>query len=315
MAHGKRIVASFLAGLGLLFAAPALADAPPPGARLLVFPFEGVDLPEATRIGAAQALAMYLTEQGYQVFPVPTDIRPGTSLDVAREAARRSGADVYVLGYITRLGETSIVQVRGYALEGETPVYADHLTVDRAEDLAPALSRMAGALAGNGKASTSRDIYSVTAREQSELRREKATGYCGVRLGGISFVAGGPDELLTGAGIYGLSDARFALFEFAGSIYGGGGSTYLALDIGGFIPLTDSAVAPYVGGGISLSRLDPDSGRGAGGLGLFAGGGVLLARTSSVNVRADLRYLVNTYQTGWDEELGHGVLFAGGLNF
>ena len=315
MAAGSRLVASFLVGLAALAAAPAHAAPPPPGARLLVFPFEGVDLPEATRIGAAQAFAMYLTEQDYQVFPVPADVRPGTSLDVARQVASQSGADVYVLGYVTRLGETSIVQVRGYALAGDTPVYADHLTVGRAEDMEPALRRMARAFATGTKAASNRDIYSVTEKEERELRRERATKYFGVRLGGLSFAAGGPDELLTGAGIYGLYDARFALFDLSASVFGGGGSGYFAIDLGAYYPLTDSAVTPYLGGGLSLSSLAPESGDSDGGLGVFGAGGVILARTSSVNVRADVRYLLNTYETGEQPELGHGLLFAAGLNF
>lgn len=326
MTVGFRPLARTLVGLVALAAlaapAAALAAAPARGARLLVFPFDGVDLPEATRLGAAQAFSMYLTEQGYQVFPVPEDVRPGTTLGVAREAATRSGADAYVLGYVTRLGDVSIVQVRAYPLVGEAPIYADHLTVTRAEDMEPALRRMAMALATGGKAATTRDIYTVTEKEASQLRREKAEKYFGVRLGGLSMAAGGPDELLTGVGIYGLYDARFALFDLSASVYGGGGSTYLAIDLGGYYPLTDTTVSPYVGGGLSLSRTSPDEGHDAGGLGVFAGGGVLLARTSSVNVRVDVRYLLNTYETGgsWDDdssgrELGHGLLFGAGLNF
>ncbi len=310
-----------LAGLALglaalaLAPAPALAEPPPAGARLLVFPFEGIDLPEAMRLGAAQAFGMYLAEQGYQVFPVPEDVRPGSDLDVARDAAGRSGADAFVLGYVTRLGETSIVQVRAYALAGDAPVFADHLAVSRAEDMEPALRRMARALASGGRASTKQDIYTVTEKEERQLRRERANRYFGVRLGGLSFAAGGPDELLTGAGIYGLYDARFALFDFAASAYGGGGAAYLALDLGGYYPLTDGAVSPYLGGGLSLSSLHPATGDSDGGLGVFGGAGVILARTSSVNVRAEVRYLLNTYETGRDAELGHGVGFSAGLNF
>lgn len=315
METGTRLVASSFVALAVLAATPAVAAAPPPGARLLVFPFEGVDLPEATRIGAAQAFAMYLTEQGYQVYPVPSDVRPGTSLDIARETARQSGADVYVLGYVTRLGETSIVQVRGYALVGDAPVYADHITVGRAEDMAPALRRMARALATGGKAATTRDIYTVTEKEERALRREEVAKYFGVRLGGVSFVAGGPDELLTGAGVYGLYDARFALFDLSFSVFGGGGSSHVSLDLGAYYPLTDTALTPYLGGGLSLSALEPEFGYGAGGLGVFAAAGVILARTSSVNVRADVRYLLNTYETGEARELGQGILFAAGLNF
>lgn len=326
MASGLRIVAGLLLGLAALVAAtPALAEPPPPGAKLLVFPFEGVDLPEATRVGAAQAFAMYLTEQGYQVFPVPGDVRPGTDPALARDAATRSGADAFVLGYVTRLGDTSIVQVRAYSLEGETPLYADHLTVTRPEDLEPALRRMARALATGGKAATTRDIHTVTERESLELRREKAHKYFGVRLGGLSFFGGGPDEMLTGAGIYGLYDARFALFDLSASIYGGGGSAYTAIDLGAYYPLTDGTLTPYLGGGLSLAHLSPDTGSSDGGLGVFAGGGLLLARTSSVNLRADLRYLLNTFETGggWvyeergdrEEELGHGLQFGVGLNF
>jgi hypothetical protein len=319
----RRLACSLLGLAVLALAAPALAEAPPRGARLLVLPFDGVDLPEATRLGAAQALGMYLAEQGYQVFPVPGDVRPGTDLAVAREAAVRSGADAYVLGYVTRLGDTSIVQLRAYPPAGEMPLFADHLTVTRAEDMEPALRRLAKALATGGKAANTRDIYTVTDREALELRRERAAKYFGVRLGGLTFFEGGPDQLLTGVGIYGLYDARFALFDLAASVYGGGDSTYLAIDLGGYYPLSDTAVTPYVGGGLSLSRTSPAEGKDAGGLGVFAGAGVILARTSSVNVRADVRYLLNTYDTGGagasggsgDPEPGHGLLFGAGLNF
>lgn len=323
MASGIRFVAGLALSLAFLAAPPAPGQArtTDPGARLLVFPFDGIDLPEATRLGAAQAFSMYLSERGYHVFPVPEDVRPGSDLNVAREAASRSGADAFVLGYVTRLGETSIVQIRAYPIAGEAPLFADHLTVSRAEDMEPALVRLAEAMATGGKAASVRDIYTVTEREERELRREKAAGYFGVRLGGASFVAGGPDEFLTGFGIYGLYDARFALFDISASGFGGGGSSYFALDLGGYYPLTQTAISPYLGGGLSLSSLSPDRGNPDGGLGVFAGAGLLIARTSSVNLRADVRYLVNTYQTGGetgdpgDDELGHGVQFSAGLNF
>jgi hypothetical protein len=323
MASGIRFVAGLALALAVLAVPPDRGHArtPEPGARLLVFPFDGIDLPEATRLGAAQAFSMYLSERGYHVFPVPEDVRPGSDLSVAREAAGRSGADAFVLGYVTRLGETSIVQIRAYPIASDTPLFADHLTVSRAEDMEPALVRLAEAMATGGTAASVRDIYTVTEKEERQLRRERAASYFGVRLGGASFFAGGPDEFLTGVGIYGLYDARFALFDISASAFGGGGSSYFTLDLGGYYPLTQTAVSPYLGGGLSLSSLNPDEGNSDGGLGAFLGAGLFVARTSSVNLRADLRYVINTYKTGGDsyspddDDLGHGMLFAVGLNF
>lgn len=298
----------------LLLASPARAQ----GECVLVFPFEGAGVHPDILISAGDGLALFLRDEGYTVINAPAG--PPLPPEQARASAAQAGAHLYVTGRVVKLGRTAIVEIAVHDLQAPAPVWTDRLSAGTPEDLEPVLQRLAKSVATRQKATELQSIHTVTEKEAAPLRRERATNYFGVHLGGAATELG--DGVLAGGGVNWMYDARKVLFDIDLFLYWAGApGAYGGVSIGAYAPLADLSTTPYLGGGLELTGLDlgseydsststyaDNSGSGLSG---FVAGGVIIGRTSTVHLRIDLRGFMTSYDVG--DGRATGLLFSAGI--
>ncbi|MFN3197736.1 MAG: hypothetical protein ACE366_04880 [Bradymonadia bacterium] len=289
--------------------------------HIAVFPFTGRQVDGDTRAALAEALTLYLEKGRTRVDLAQVNPR---NIEEARSTARAMGADVLVRGRITRLGRRYLVGIEVYTPDDPYPVLSDRMAVDTLEDLDPLARRMAASILGEGTAERSPTLGAVTETEMEPLRRREAYGTVGLQLGGLaSFGEGG--GFSPGATISWLYDLRFLLFDAGGFVYSNAVDTpeHYGIYIGGYLPFGDGDQTPYIGGGVAVGHFTAaasdtsdeavDSRPSGGGMSVFGAVGALLGRTSTVQLRGELRYFVSTYAIR--DDLAHGMTLGLGLGF
>lgn len=289
---------------------------------VVVAPFEVTAIDAEHGQAATSVLIMYLRDAKLDVRELPAGMPPPTNDLEARQAATALSVPQYVRGHLTALGNKAIVAVELYDVEAPAPLWTGRLTANSPEDLETCLHRLALALAEGDTLAESQDIYSVTESEEANLRRKRANHYFGVKIGGFSPVTGDDTEISPQLGFVWTYDTRNLIFDVAGEIYGlGSGLGGFGVTLGAYYPLLEKDFSPYLGGGLGLAGMeqphtdeygDGDSGS-DGGLTGFFGVGAIVGRTSTVAVRADLRYMLTMVDAGSSKL--QGLVWTLGLNF
>jgi hypothetical protein len=245
----------------------------------------------------------------------------------AAAAARASGAELAVVLRVARLAETGQAYLAAYRPDGVL-VHTDQLSILGADDLDPALERLAEGLASGRFARDLASIDTVTAREEPPLRKMHANGSFG-----LAFVALMPmnrpvaDAQQGGAGGLGftwLYDAR----TFLADVTVTGALSALSIDhdqqefrkpenaaflvsMGAYYPFSKGNASPYLGAGAGYgwTRFGGESGHGLQGR---VAGGLLLGRLSDVNVKLEVGWFWNAY-TERDPTTGQQVNVNGAL--
>lgn len=287
-------------------------------ARVALLPATGSNVPAPQLAAAGDVLRAHLEATGaFEVVRAPGAAggTEPTGADAAA-AAREAGAELAVVLRVARLAETGQAYLAAYRPDGAR-VHSDQLSVRGADDLDPALARLAEGLARGRFARDLATIETVTAHEEPPLRKMQANGAYGV-----AFVAllpmhrAAPDARQGGAGGLGftwLYDARSFLADvtLTGATSGLGvhtddTATGAALDwnrprdaallvhMGVYYPLSRGNVSPYVGAGAGYgwTRFGGETGHGLQGR---VAGGLLLGRLSTVTVKAEVGWFWNAY--------------------
>lgn len=293
----------------LLFTLPAGA-----AQRVLVLPFESTSVdPELTRT-ATDLMVIFLKDRGLETTAVAE--RPADP-DAAAQAAQASHI---VQGRITRVGMKALVFAEMRKVGSAQASWTGRLTAARPEDLESVMARMARGIDTGESVQEAVDIHTVTENEANALKRKKANHYFGLNLGG--FAALNADEVFTGLGVFWLYDVRTLMFEVDLRTAFGDSGGRMGVGISGYYPFSEDDFTPYVGGGLeygfmTLEGEDDVYGdyneQSESGLSAGAGVGVLFGRTSTVALRADVRYLVSFYEVG--DARPHGAAFSLGLGF
>jgi len=287
---------------------------------LLVAPFEVTAIDAEHGQAATAVLVMYLREAGVDVRDLPASAPPPTTSAEMRQAAVAAGVPQFVRGHLTALGNKAIVSVELFDAAVPAPVWTGRLTANTPEDLETCLGRLARSLATGAAVSENSDINSVTQAEEANLRRKRANNYFGVKIGGFSPVTGDDTDISPQLGFVWTYDTRNLLFDVAGEFYGvGSGVDGLGLSLGVYYPFLDTDFSPFLGGGLGLAgmetRDESDDGPSEmqGGLTGFVGLGAIAGRTSTVAVRADVRYMITMIDAGSSKL--QGFVWTLGLNF
>lgn len=304
----------------VLVLAPAAAFAE----RVALLPATGANVHADHLVAATDVFRAHLERTGrFQVAIVPSPAAEGAEASFAQaaEAARAAGADVAVTLRVSRLGANAHVRMGAYRTDGSV-AHVDELVAATPDDLDPVLQRLARGFAEGRPARTVAEVDTVTQKEAEAYRKMQATNVFGLRLGATMILnRAGTDEdtgTAAGLGIFWLYDARSFLADVGLDYYGGEGGHLFSIGLGAYYPFSRGNTSPYLGGGLAYSILET-GGDGGAGLAVRAGGGVLFGRLSSVQIRADVSFWLNTFSedpdTGADPVNPYGVVGTIGIGF
>jgi len=305
----------------LLLPAAVLAEEEEP-APVALFPATGVNIPDGFVQASTDVLRAYLERTGkFRV--VILNAPPGgkeAKPDQASDAARAAEAKRALTLRISRLGNNALVRVVAFDDDGKQ-VWADQLSANGPDDLEVVLRRLAEAFASGKPSQQLASIDSVTQKEADAYLKYAATNVFGISLG-VLFPVNRPAATAAaavyGGGVFWLYDARAFFAEVTFDLNTGEGNNAVALGLGAYYPFSKGNIAPFAGAGASFSH-SKFGGDGATGLTLKATGGVLVGRLSSVQIRAEGGWFLNTYAEkpdgSGDEKRVNGPWLSVGIGF
>lgn len=303
--------------LAAVLALPAVAGAE----RVVVTPASGINIHMGYLEAAQDVFRTHLIDTGrYDV--VLVQAAPGKYEVSASEAirmAREAGAGLAAVVHVTRLGETARVRLTVYSAATGQAVHRDQLAAATPDDIDPVLARLARGLATGKSAKDTADIETVTQRESDPLLKVAATSTFGVKLGFVApqNTVGDSVNFVPGGSLFWFYDVRTFLAEIDFGFHNKDDFTDVWLGLGTYYPLDRGNVSPYLGGGLKWIA-SAYGGDGESGIQLFGTAGVLIGRLSTVQLRGELQYYVNTfaesdYDKGDAESYSHGLIFNVGI--
>lgn len=302
----------------LLLLAPALAHAE----RVAVLPVSGVNLHEGYLQAAQDLLRVHLEGTGrYDVVMIdgPHGAREVSPQD-AMAQAQAAGAQIAVVVHVTRLGSSARIRLVAYDPATGRIVQRDELAAGSPEDIDPALERLAKAMATGKRAADTADIYTVTEKEADPLRKQATTSVFGLKIGALVPVssAGEGEPAMPGAGIFWLYDVRTFLAELAADFHLKDGNGDFTIGLGAYYPFSQNNTTGYLGGGLRYGWVNLGNGDSGAGVAFHATAGLLVGRLSTVQLRAEVAFFMNTFtesDIGGVETRANGVVVSGGLGF
>ena len=315
-----------LAGLSFLLAAfvvevaaaPRASAAAPPGRMqtVAVLPPTGDNIAPDLLRAARDILKDHLERAGTYgvVEPAippppapPAGTAPGMALPpssdepTAAEAARLGssvGAELSIVLRLTHFGNSARLRLTAYSTGTAQVVYWDSILIAGGPDeLDVAIQRLVHGMQTGKPVRESAELETVTDKETMRLNRREANKSFGVRLTELlPFNSAGQNfESLTAGGLFWLYDARSWMADIAVDIGGGAqGRFFTDASLGAYYPFLREDFTPYVGAQIRWAEMTL-GGAGASGLVLQPTLGILLGRLSSVQIRAEVGYFINTF--------------------
>lgn len=293
-------------------------------AEKVYFPFfELINVNYQYQYSTAKLLQGYMDETGRYQLVLPT--RPDSLVAVpnaeqARSKAQSLGCPYFIMGDLNRVGETVILSVAMYKSDDGAVVWNDKLKANTPDDLDPILQKVARNIGTENKAAGDGDIYSVTNYQSQQLRQIQAINSFGVSVGGATFFSKPftDEPFSAGIGAFYLYDARQIILEINGEAYFVSDSKLLQASLNAYLPLYSDNNTPFFGGGLGIATLSssdhtsttPDTQDFTGsGLTFLLGGGYMIGRSSTVGIRAHVRYYISTFKMSNPEKsLPHGLL-------
>lgn len=300
--------------------------------------FELTNIHEDYQYATSKLFQRYADKDGrYEVvIPAQTDsLQTQPSKADVQKTAERKGCTKFILADLTRLGETVVVTLSLYGTQSGNLLWSDAMKAAGPNDLDPILERMAKNIGTENVASKTDDIYTVTQKEETKLRKKRANKSFGFGIMGFTMLNNPGPRFQPGLEIFWSYDSRNIFFQIDGSFNFYSDSedyTYtdyyndertisvdetlvnLSLGLSAYYPFLDGSSTPFLGGGVSftstVTSYDSDSyyydedGDSKTGLWVRVGGGYLFNRTSTVTFRIRAEYAISTYKV--EHHIMHG---------
>lgn len=301
--------------------------------------FELTNIHEDYQYATSKLFQRYADKDGrYEVvIPAQTDsLQTQPSKADVQKTAERKGCTKFILADLTRLGETVVVTLSLYGTQSGNLLWSDAMKAANPNDLDPILERMAKNIGTENVASKTDDIYTVTQKEETKLRKKRANKSFGFGIMGFTMLNNPGPRFQPGLEIFWSYDSRNIFFQIDGSFNFYSDSedyTYtdyynekntisvdetlvnLSLGLSAYYPFLDGSSTPFLGGGVSftstVTSYDSDSyyydepdGDSNTGLWVRLGGGFLFNRTSTVTFRIRAEYAFSTYKV--EHHIMHG---------
>lgn len=306
------------------------AAAPEPAASIpvVLLPASGLNVAPGILDAARDLLKDHLQRTGrYTVLTGPgvssTD-EPTTAMAVEQEVAAH--AQQAMVLRLTHLGSSTRVRFTAYGLSGQV-VYWDSIAITGGPgDMDVVLQRLVRAMVTGKPVRDSAELETVTSDEMNTLNRRTANKIFGLHLFTLLPLNTHADSFsaVPGFGLFWMYDARSWMADIAFDL-GGHSSNFVAdVALGAYYPLFRDDFTPYLGAKVKYGFFRY-GGSGSAGLAIEPTFGVLLGRTSSVQIRAELGYFIDTFSENANStdgisapgpsRLSTGVALTVGLGF
>ncbi|MEO9869751.1 hypothetical protein [Ekhidna sp.] len=233
-------------------------------------------------------------------------------ITVSTKKALEMSAPYIMRGEIHYLQGVYIISLGIYRTPTNEQVWHDMAKGSTEQDLDPLLSRLGRSFLTNSSAKTAIEIDEVTEYDQNgvELAQIKVNHFVGIMLGGKHVFNEG---VLSGFGLAYTYDASTILFNFDFELYP---SSNLIIDnqsgrrlqngnvnLGVMYPLSRKRTTLFINGGMEYgyatvkdTYLDQDYRATDSGIGAYVGGGLLINRNSTVNLKLFTAVSIPFYQ-------------------
>src|SRR3569623_1151903 len=314
----------------LLVAAAAVVTgggvrAQPASIPIVLMPASGLNVSPGILEAARDLLKDHLQRTGrYTVLTGPgiasTEEPTGA---MAVEQATVAHAQQAAVLRLTHLGTTTRVRFTVYALSGQV-VYWDSMAISGGpEQMDVVLERLVHALVIGKPVRESAELETVTDDETNTLNRRNANKTFGVHLFTL-LPFNTPSDKTTavpGGGLFWMYDARSWMADIALDLGGHSGNVVFDVGLGAYYPFFRTDFTPFIGGKVKYGYFSY-GGSGSAGVSLEPTFGMLLGRTSSVQVWAEVGYFVDTFAESpkasssvTDDRVSHGLALTVGLGF
>jgi hypothetical protein len=153
---------------------------------------------------------------------------------------------------------------------------------------------------------------SAPPREPPAVQREEAARSTGLRLGMTWPSTRATSDHATGAGLFWAFDARDFLAEISVDGAWSKGVHQVTAGFGATYPFSATNLSPYAGAGLRYAWAAYGDGNGHG-FQPYGAAGLLLGRFSTINVRLQAEYWLNTFRTGGEQVHGGGLSLGFGF--
>jgi len=317
-------VATLMVAAGAV-AAGGVAQAQPASLPMVLMPASGLNVSPGILDAARDLLKDHLQRTGrYTVLTgagVSSTEEPTAATAV--EQANAAHAQQAAVLRLTHLGTSTRVRFTVYALSGQV-VYWDSMAITGGpEQMDVVLERLVHAMVIGKPVRESAELETVTNDEMSTLNRRNANKTFGVHLFTLLpfNTPSAKSTAVPGGGLFWMYDARSWMADIAVDLGGHNGSVAFDVGLGAYYPFFRTDFTPYLGGKIKYGYFNY-GGSGSAGVSVEPTFGLLLGRTSSVQVRAEVGYFVDTFSESpkdtssiTEDRVSHGVAVTVGLGF
>lgn len=242
---------------------------------------------------------------------------------MAVEQAAAAHAQQAAVLRLTHLGTSTRIRFTVYALTGQV-VYWDSMAISGGpEQMDVVLERLVHAMVIGKPVRESAELETVTDDETNQLNRRNANKTFGLHLFTLLpfNTPSGKTTAVPGVGLFWMYDARSWMADIAVDLGGHDGNLVFDVGLGAYYPFFRTDFTPFIGGKIKYGYFSY-GGSGSAGVSLEPTFGMLLGRTSSVQVRAEVGYFVDTFPESpkatssvTDDRVSHGLALTVGLGF
>lgn len=323
----SRLAISFVVVGALASSPPAFAAPTNTPRTLALLPPSGENVARALLDAARELLVEDLSRTGLY-----TVLQPGGSASAsepspedAARAAKAVGADEAVVLRVVPLGAAARLRLTAYAVGSAEVVYWDSVLLSGGpEEMDGGIRRLVHGMQTGKPVRESAELDTVLDKEAAQLNRRQANRSFGVRLFTLLpfNTAGRSFDAVPGGGLFWLYDARSWMADVSLDLAGHDGRSLIDAALGAYYPFLRADFTPYVGGVVRWAYMNL-GGQGAGGLSFQPTAGILFGRLTSVQMRAEVGYLINsfaeaqsaTYGTPAPSHYSHGFVASVGLGF
>jgi len=287
--------------------------------------FELINIHSDYQYSTAKLLKGYMDEEKRYTLVLPQrsdSMVPQPPVEDIRAKAGSLGCPYYVVGELNRMGETVIISISMYKTDDGSKIWSDKLKANTPDDIDPILQKVARNIGTSEKAARDGDIYSVTSYQSQQLKQIQSINSFGLSVGGALFLSKPftDDPFSAGFGAFWYYDAREILYEINAETYFVSTSGLVQGSLNAYRPIFAENNTPFFGGGLGITHMwlsdipgTPDTiyktSYTGSGLVLLLGGGYIIGRSSTVGIRAHLRYFIATFKMNNPEKsLPHGIL-------